>query len=129
MIIKCYVTIKISILYLFHFWWTPCCFSLTSKLSDPTWQKIYSHLPTPLARKRRFHWISMKSRLARVAKETLKFQNWSLWTNSRRRYMAKILPIRRKTLSNQSINQSINQSHLPSKVFSPSCPWSCGICL
>ena len=28
------------------------------------------------------------------------------FTNSRRRYMAEILPIRRKTLSNQSINQS-----------------------
>ena len=27
-----------------------------------------------------------------------------------RRYMAEILPIRRQTLSNQSINQSINQS-------------------
>ena len=33
-------------------------------------------------------------------------ENWSHLTNSRRRYMAKILPIRRKTLSNQSINQS-----------------------
>ena len=33
-------------------------------------------------------------------------------TNSRRRYMAEILPIWRKTLSNQLINQSINQSIL-----------------
>ena len=30
-----------------------------------------------------------------------------------RRYMAEILPIRRKTLSNQSINQSINQGPIP----------------
>ena len=34
--------------------------------------------------------------------------NWSqLSTNSRRRYMAEILPIRRKTLSNQSINKHV----------------------
>ena len=61
-----------------------------------------SRITTPLARKRPFHWISMKSRLVRAARETSKFQNWSHITNSRRRYMAEILPIRRKTLSNQS---------------------------
>ena len=54
--------------------------------------------------KRPFHWISMKSRLVRAARETSKFQNSSLLTNSRHRYMAEILPIRRKTLSNQLIN-------------------------
>ena len=35
-----------------------------------------------------------------------KIQNWSYLTNSRRRDMAEILAIRRKTLSNQLINQS-----------------------
>ena len=58
----------------------------------------------PLARKRSFHWISMKSRLARAARETSKFQNWTHLTTCRRRYKAEILPRRRKTLSNQSIN-------------------------
>ena len=34
-----------------------------------------------------------------------KWQNWSLLTNSRRRYKAEILPMRRKTrISNQSLN-------------------------
>ena len=37
-------------------------------------------------------------RLVKAARETSKFQNWSLLTNSRRRYMAEILLIRRKTL-------------------------------
>ena len=55
-----------------------------------------------MARKR----ILMKSRLVRAVRETLKFQNWSFLTNSRRRYMAKILPIRRKKLSNQSFKLS-----------------------
>ena len=50
--------------------------------------------------------ISLKSRIVRAARGTSKFQNWSHLTNSRRRYMAEILPIRRKTLSNQSVNQS-----------------------
>ena len=45
----------------------------------------------------------MKSRLVRAARGTSKLQNWSHFTNSRRRYMAEILPIRRITLSNQSI--------------------------
>ena len=69
-----------------------------------------SSITTPLARKRPFHWISMRSRLVRAARETSKFQNWSHLTKSRRGYMAEILliAIRRKTLSNQSINQSIN---------------------
>ena len=56
----------------------------------------------PLARKRSFHWISMKSRHVRAARETSKFQNWSHLNNCRR-YMTEILPIWRKTLSNQSI--------------------------
>ena len=38
-----------------------------------------------------------------------KLQNWSHFTNSRRRFMTEILPIWRKN-SIQSINQSINQS-------------------
>ena len=67
-----------------------------------------SRITTSLAHKRPFHWISMKSRLVRGARETSKFQNWSHLSNSRRRYIVEIVPIRRKTLSNQ--NQSINQS-------------------
>ena len=34
----------------------------------------------------------------------------SIFSTVTRRYMAEILPIRRKTITNQSINQSINQS-------------------
>ena len=68
----------------------------------------FFNFQTIKARKRLFHWISMKSRLVRAARETSKFQNWSLFTNTCRRYMAEILPRRRKTLSNQSINQTIN---------------------
>ena len=68
-----------------------------------------SRITTPLVRKRPFYWISMKSRLVRAARGISKFQNWLHLTYSRRRYMAEILPIRRKTLSNQSSNQSINQ--------------------
>ena len=75
-------------------------------------------LQLPLARKRPFHWISMKSRLVRAARETSKFQNWSHFTDSRRRYMAEILPIRRKTPSNQSINTFKNFCwHLNDKTF------------
>ena len=40
--------------------------------------------------------------------KNLKFQNWSLLINCLRRFIAEILPIRRKTSSNQSINQSPN---------------------
>ena len=69
-----------------------------------------SRITTPLARKRLFYWISMKSRLMKAARGTSKFQNWLHLTYCRRRYMAEILPIRRKTQSNQSINQSFNQS-------------------
>ena len=58
----------------------------------------------PLARKRPFLWISQKSRLVRAARETSKFH----LPNGRPRYMDGILPIRRKTQNNQSINQSIN---------------------
>ena len=50
-------------------------------------------------------WISTKSKLVQADRETSKF--WKLITFfSRRRYMAEISLIRRKTLSNQSINQS-----------------------
>ena len=45
-----------------------------------------------------------KSRLVRAARETSKFHNWLLLTNTLRCYMAEILPIQCKTLSNQSIN-------------------------
>ena len=44
----------------------------------------------------------VEGKLARTANETLKYL-----PNSRRRYMARILPIRRKTNNNQSINQSL----------------------
>ena len=76
---------------------------------DVKWCPV-SRIITPLARKRPFRWISMKSRLVRAVRETSKCQNWSHFTSSRHRNMGKILPIRRKTLSNQFINQSINQS-------------------
>ena len=51
-----------------------------------------------------FHWISMKSRFVRAARETSKFHKLSRFINSCRCYMVKILQIRRKTLYNQSIN-------------------------
>ena len=70
-----------------------------------------SRITTLLARKTPFHWISMKSRLVRAAREikfhNSKFHNWLLLTDSRRRYLAEILPMRCKNLSNQSINQSL----------------------
>ena len=46
-------------------------------------------------------------------------KTWSHLTNNRRRYMAEILPIRHKTLSNQSINQTINKKTciLAVKIF------------
>ena len=49
----------------------------------------------------------MENRLARAAMDTSNFQNGSQFTKSRRRYMAEIFPIRRKTPSNQSI-ESVN---------------------
>ena len=54
---------------------------------------------------RLFHWISMNCRLVRASKENQKFQNWSFLTKNCGRYMAEILPIRRKPLTNQSIYQ------------------------
>ena len=57
----------------------------------------------PLAPKRPLHWISMKSGLVRAARETSKFHNCLLLTNSRRLYMVEIFSILGKTLSNQSI--------------------------
>ena len=71
---------------------------------DVKWCPV-SRITTPLARKRPFHWISMKSRFVRAARETLKLLKWSPFNNSRRRYMAEILPIRRKSLYNHSINK------------------------
>ena len=68
---------------------------------DVKWCAV-SRITSPLSRKRPFHWITMKSRLARAARETSKFQNWAHLTISRRRFIAEILPIRRKMLSNQS---------------------------
>ena len=52
-----------------------------------------SRITIPLARKRPFHWISSKSGLVRAARESSKFQNWSLISNICRLYMAEILPI------------------------------------
>ena len=66
---------------------------------DVKWCPV-SRIKSPLARKRPFHWIPMKRKLVRAAMGTSKFQNWSHLKNSRQRYMAEILPIRRKTLSN-----------------------------
>ena len=73
---------------------------------DVKWCPV-SMITTPCARKRPFHWISLKSRLVRAARETLEVHKRSLFINSRRRYMAEILPICRKTLYNQSINNLI----------------------
>ena len=53
------------------------------------------------------HWNSIKSRLVRAARETSIFQNWSNFANSGHLYIAEILPIRLKTLSNQSILKKI----------------------
>ena len=75
---------------------------------DVKWCPI-SRITTPLARKRLFNWISMKSRLVRAVRETSNFQNWSLLTNSRRYYMAEILPIRHKTLL---INKSLRKKEV-----------------
>ena len=41
--------------------------------------------------------------LVKTIRETSNFQNWSLLTNNRRRYMAEILSIGRETIFNQSI--------------------------
>ena len=54
--------------------------------------------------------ISSKNRLVRAARKHSKIQSWSFFTNHHRRYLAEIMPIRRKTLSNQSINQSVLQN-------------------
>ena len=66
-----------------------------------------SKITITLAHKRLFQWISVDSRIVKAAKETSKFQNWLLLTNSRRRYLTEILPIRRKTLSNQSMSLTL----------------------
>ena len=63
---------------------------------DVKWCPV-SKITTPLARKRPFPLISMKSRLVRAASETSKFRNRLHLTNSRCRYMAEILPIRHET--------------------------------
>ena len=68
--------------------------------SDGTLWCPVSRITTPLTRKTPFLWISMKSRLVRAARETSKFHNCLLLANNRRRYMAEILPIRRKIISN-----------------------------
>ena len=47
-------------------------------------------------------YISKKRRLVRAIRETSKFPNWSLLTNSSHRYMAEILWIQGKTPSNKS---------------------------
>ena len=59
---------------------------------DVKWCPV-SRTITPLTRKR-FRW--------RVGSWGPPGKHWSHFTNSPRRYMAEILPIRRKTLSNQS---------------------------
>ena len=82
----------------------PCLFMLSMSVGrDVKWCPV-SRITTPLARKRPFHWISTKRRLVRAARETSKFHRWSSCINSIWPYMAEILPIRRKTLYDQSIN-------------------------
>ena len=44
---------------------------------DVEWCPL-SRITTLLARKRPFHWISMRSRLVRAARDSSKFLNWSL---------------------------------------------------
>ena len=65
--------------------------------------------------------ISNKSRLVGAARETSKFPNWSFLTRSRRGNMAEILPIRRKTLYDQSINQLNKNKRFPWQTFGTSC--------
>ena len=89
------------ILHIYLLAYEPCTMSFEW---DVKWCPV-SRIITPLARKRQFHWISIKNRLVRAASETSKFQNLSHLTNSRRCYMAEMLPIRRKTPTIQSINQ------------------------
>ena len=70
---------------------------------DVKWCPV-SRITTPLALKRPFQRISRKSRLVRAAWETSTFHNWLLLTISHGRNMTEILPMRRKSLSNQAIN-------------------------
>ena len=67
-----------------------------------------SRITTPLARKRPFLWISMKSRLVRAARETSELHKWSPFIKSNPRYMVEI---RHKTPYNQSINHISWTSH------------------
>ena len=80
---------------------------------DVKWCPV-SRITSPLARKRPFHWISMKSRLVRSARESSKFQNWSQFTNIRRRWNIADVAY------NQSINQSINHSKC-NTLYNPYC--------
>ena len=75
-----------------------------------------SRITTPLARKRPFHWISMKIRLVRAAKETSKFQNWLHPFSSRRRYM-KYCRYGVKTI--KSINQFFYKAGSSIDLFFP----------
>ena len=74
---------------------------------DVKWCPV-SSITTPLARKRQFHWISIKTNYVRAASwETSKCQYCPHLTNRRRCYMAEILLIRRKTLSSQTLPNNI----------------------
>ena len=55
--------------------------------------------------------------LLRAARETLEVHKWLLFINSCRRYMAEILPICRKTLYNQSINNLIRYWDFNFSIF------------
>ena len=96
-IIKQTMLIKTKPIFLFYFYIYNNISGIIMAVEwDVTWCPV-STITTPLARN------GLKSRLVRAAKETSKLQDWSLLTNSCSRYMAEILPIRRETLSNQSI--------------------------
>ena len=68
-----------------------------------------SRITTPFARKFTFHWILMKTRLVRTARETSKFYNWSLLL-----IVAAVIWLKycRYGVKLYSFNESINLEHV-----------------
>ena len=106
--------------------------SRTNRWTMPQWLlynfksiSVWRYYLNPLCTES-FHWMSMKSRLVKAARETSKFHKWSPFFNSRRRYIAEIFPIRLKILYNQSINQS-NVFHLSYSIYHTCNINNCGI--
>ena len=71
--IKC-LQILLLLIHVLH------CYNYVSVGWEVEWGPV-SGIKNPLARKSPFHWISMKSRLVRAAREISTYQNWSLLTN------------------------------------------------